>query len=168
MSNSAPRPTLSRTAVVVWLVWVALLLVISLWMGQQSHHWLPVQASTAAPLVDDLFSLETAIGTFVFFGVVSVMVWVVLFNRAEKYDESDAFPIEGNTRLEVIWTAIPFVLVMAIAFWTIRASDKLGMLGPMEHIHLRNASEEVGGYPCLLYTSPSPRDATLSRMPSSA
>ena len=27
----------------------------------------------------------------------------------------------------------------------------------------RNAS-----YPCLLYTSPSPRDATLSRMPSSA
>ena len=26
----------------------------------------------------------------------------------------------------------------------------------------------VGDYPCLLYTSPSPRDATLSRMPSSA
>ena len=25
-----------------------------------------------------------------------------------------------------------------------------------------------GRYPCLLYTSPSPRDATLSRMPSSA
>ena len=25
-----------------------------------------------------------------------------------------------------------------------------------------------GLYPCLLYTSPSPRDATLSRMPSSA
>ena len=31
-------------------------------------------------------------------------------------------------------------------------------------------SDEVVGkvYPCLLYTSPSPRDATLSRMPSSA
>ena len=26
----------------------------------------------------------------------------------------------------------------------------------------------TGQYPCLLYTSPSPRDATLSRMPSSA
>lgn len=147
MSNSAPRPSLSRPALLAWLVWVVLLLALSVWMGQQSHHWLPVQASTAAPLVDDLFSLETAIGTFVFFGVVSVMVWVVLFNRAEKYDDSDAFPIEGNTKLEVIWTAIPFVLVMAIAFWTIRASDKLGMLGPMEHIHLRNSTEEVGGYP---------------------
>ena len=29
------------------------------------------------------------------------------------------------------------------------------------------AAEDPGG-PCLLYTSPSPRDATLSRMPSSA
>ena len=28
--------------------------------------------------------------------------------------------------------------------------------------------EEGGYYDCLLYTSPSPRDATLSRMPSSA
>ena len=27
---------------------------------------------------------------------------------------------------------------------------------------------DVQSYPCLLYTSPSPRDATLSRMPSSA
>ena len=28
--------------------------------------------------------------------------------------------------------------------------------------------EELDDYACLLYTSPSPRDATLSRMPSSA
>ena len=30
------------------------------------------------------------------------------------------------------------------------------------------AGSDQGGYTCLLYTSPSPRDATLSRMPSSA
>ena len=29
-------------------------------------------------------------------------------------------------------------------------------------------TDESGRYGCLLYTSPSPRDATLSRMPSSA
>ena len=36
---------------------------------------------------------------------------------------------------------------------------------------LIDMSQAVPGYaahPCLLYTSPSPRDATLSRMPSSA
>jgi cytochrome c oxidase subunit 2 len=68
-------------------------------------------------------------------------------HRAEKYDESDAEPIEGNTRLEVIWTAIPFVLVMAIAWYAIQINTELGVLGPMEHIHLRSAQEQRGGYP---------------------
>jgi cytochrome c oxidase subunit 2 len=83
----------------------------------------------------------------VFVGVVSVMLWVMLFNRAEKYDDTDAVPIEGNTRLEVIWTAVPFVLVMAIAFYTIQATSELGVLGPMEHIHPRDQQEELGGFP---------------------
>ena len=34
--------------------------------------------------------------------------------------------------------------------------------------HLVTVVETQGGTTCLLYTSPSPRDATLSRMPSSA
>ena len=38
---------------------------------------------------------------------------------------------------------------------------------PMEILYLRNS--DIPQYlDCLLYTSPSPRDATLSRMPSSA
>ena len=36
------------------------------------------------------------------------------------------------------------------------------------HIDLARWADEIIIYPCLLYTSPSPRDATLSRMPSSA
>jgi cytochrome c oxidase subunit 2 len=67
-------------------------------------------------------------------------------HRAEKYDESDAEPIEGNTRLEVVWTAIPLVLVMAIAVYAIRVNTSLGVLGPMEHIHLRDPLEQQGGY----------------------
>ena len=145
--SQAQGPRFSPLSVVALVGWVALLVLLSVWMGQQAYHWLPVQASTAAPLVDGLFSFETAVGTFVFGGVVSVMVWVLLMHRAEKYDESDAVPIEGNTRLEVIWTAIPFVLVMAIAVYAMRVNSTLGMLGPMEHIHVRNPIEDAGGYP---------------------
>jgi len=101
MTSSSTR-SINKPAVAGVSLWVGVVVLISRWMGDQAHHWLPVQASTAAPLVDNLFSFETAIGTFVFIGVVSVMVWVVLFNRAEKYDETDAIPLEGNTRLEVI------------------------------------------------------------------
>ncbi len=145
--SSSRGPRITPLAIGGLAVWILVLVALSVWMGQQAYHWLPVQASTAAPLVDGLFSFETAIGTFVFVGVVSVMAWVVLMHRAEKYDESDAEPIEGNTRLEVIWTAIPFVLVMAIAVYAIRVNSSLGVLGPMEHIHLNNPVEQQGGYP---------------------
>jgi cytochrome c oxidase subunit 2 len=146
-STSPQKPRFSLASMLGLALWVLALIALSWWMGQQAYRWLPVQASTAAPLVDGLFSFETAIGTFVFVGVVSVMVWVVLMHRAEKYDESDAVPIEGNTRLEVIWTGIPFVLVMAIAVYAIRVNTTLGVLGPMEHIHGRDPVEQQGGYP---------------------
>ena len=42
--------------------------------------------------------------------------------------------------------------------------DKTGFAHLFEHL-MFGGSENI---PCLLYTSPSPRDATLSRMPSSA
>ena len=145
MSQSSPLPFKPSSAIALALA-VGALAAFSWWMGQQAYHWLPVQASTAAPLVDGLFSFETAIGTFVFGGVLSVLVWVLLFNRAEKYDETDAVPIEGNTRLEVVWTAIPFVLVMAIAAYAMQVNHRLGVLGPMEHIHAHSPVEMQGGY----------------------
>ena len=38
----------------------------------------------------------------------------------------------------------------------------------MQHVLNWDLSDEESHWVCLLYTSPSPRDATLSRMPSSA
>ena len=135
MTSSSPRRP-GPVVLAALAIWIGLLVAISLWVARASYGWLPVQASNAAPLVDGLFSFETGIGTFVFLGVISVMAWVMLVHRAEKYDESDAEPIEGNTRLEVIWTAIPLVLVMAIAWYAIQVNTELGVLGPMEHVHL--------------------------------
>ncbi len=146
MTSSSPR-RLGPIALAALALWIGLLALISYWMAAQSYHWLPVQASNAAPLVDGLFSFETGLGTFVFLGVISVIAWVVLRHRAEKYDQSDAEPIEGNTKLEVIWTVIPLVIVMGIAVYAMRINHQLGVLGPMEHIHPHNAIEAQGGYP---------------------
>ena len=43
-----------------------------------------------------------------------------------------------------------------------------GMNGEMIDLNKKNVKKMMSSNPCLLYTSPSPRDATLSRMPSSA
>ena len=50
-------------------------------------------------------------------------------------------------------------------------SDIQGFMDDLKPLGIEMAEkliEALGGDACLLYTSPSPRDATLSRMPSSA
>ena len=51
-----------------------------------------------------------------------------------------------------------------------RADDQVGGLGPAHVAQHHFGREDLGArvHVCLLYTSPSPRDGLLSRMPSSA
>ena len=102
---------------------------VSVAVARMSHRWLPVPASSAAPLVDDLFALESGIGAFIFLGCCGVILWTLLFNRAPKYDLENGDPIEGNLRLEITWTLIPLVLVMAIAWHAIQVNGTLATLG---------------------------------------
>ena len=104
-------------------------LAVSLWMGQQAYTWMPPQASAESILVDKLFSFMTAVGTFIFIGVVGTVLYSVLFQRAAKYDESDGPPIEGNTKLEIIWTALPILLVIWIGVVSYPTYDEMSILG---------------------------------------
>lgn len=108
---------------------------ISLWMGQVAYTWFPPQASAESILVDNLFSFLVTLGTFIFLGVVGTLTYSILFQRAEKYDLSDGPHIEGNVKLEIIWTAIPFALVIWIAAYSYQIYDQMSILGPMEHAH---------------------------------
>ena len=113
-----------------------LLALISVWMGQQAYHWLPAAASAEALLVDGLFSLMTALGSFIFLGVTGTLLYAMVFQRAGKYDEGDGPAIEGNTTLEVVWTVIPILLVIWLAAASYQVYDQMSVLGPMEHVHL--------------------------------
>ncbi|PZU99350.1 MAG: cytochrome C oxidase subunit II [Pseudanabaena sp.] len=108
---------------------------ISLWMGQAAYTWFPPQASAESILVDNLFSFLVTLGTFIFLGVVGTLTYSIIFQRAEKYDLSDGPHIEGNVKLEIIWTVIPFALVIWIAGYSYQIYDQMSILGPMEHAH---------------------------------
>ncbi|MFM7550502.1 MAG: cytochrome c oxidase subunit II [Cyanobacteriota bacterium] len=131
-SSSRPRGSARRgptAAVGLIALAVGLNAWASLAVARLSHRWLPVQASSAAPLVDDLFALESGIGTFILLGCCGVILWTVLFNRAAKYDLENGDPIEGNLRLEITWTVIPLLVVMAIAWHAIQVNTTLASLG---------------------------------------
>ncbi|MEL6552879.1 MAG: cytochrome c oxidase subunit II [Cyanobacteria bacterium J06621_11] len=104
-------------------------LLISLWMGQQAYTWMPPQASAESVLVDKLFSFMTAVGTFIFLGVMGTLLYSTLFQRAAKYDPIDGPPIEGNVKLEVIWTAIPILLILWIGTVSFKTYDQMSILG---------------------------------------
>lgn len=103
-------------------------LAISYWMGQQAYTWLPPQASSESVLVDQLFSFMTAVGTFIFIGVVGTLLYSMLFQRAAKYDDTDGPPIEGNVKLEVIWTALPILLILWIGTVSFQTYDQMSLL----------------------------------------
>ncbi len=102
---------------------------LSVWVGQQSYKWLPPQASAEARLIDNLFSLMTTIGCLIFFGVVGALLYSIIFQRAPKYDTSDGPPIEGNLTLEVVWTVVPSLVIVGIAFASYQVYDRMAILG---------------------------------------
>jgi cytochrome c oxidase subunit II len=77
--------------------------------------WLPDQGSEQADEFDFVFWFVTAICLAIFALVASVSIYSVWKFRAKPDDDSDGPPIHGHTGLEITWTAVPFVLVTAIA-----------------------------------------------------
>ncbi|MEH2463386.1 cytochrome c oxidase subunit II [Nostoc sp.] len=110
----------------------------SLWIGKQVYFWLPPQAAAESQLIDDLISFLVTLGAFIFLGVTSTLMYSVIFHRAVKDDFTDGPPIEGNITLEVVWTAIPILLVFWIAGYSYQVYEQMGIQGPSELVHLHN------------------------------
>jgi cytochrome c oxidase subunit 2 len=77
--------------------------------------WLPVAASREAGRIDFVFWFVIAICIAIFALVAAVMIYSVIKFRVQDDDWEDGPPVHGHTGLEITWTAIPFVLVTAIA-----------------------------------------------------
>jgi len=77
--------------------------------------WLPVDASREAGRIDFTFWFVIAICIVLFAIVAAAIIYSVVKFKAAPDDLEDGPSIHGHTGLEIAWTAIPFVLVTAIA-----------------------------------------------------
>lgn len=123
-------------AILIMTVYAIFATLVSLWMAKQSYSWFPPEAAAESKLIDDLFSLFTGLGTFIYLGVIGPFIYSLIFHRASKYDMSDGPPIEGNTWLEIVWTATPLVLVLTLSAVSYSTYEKMAIRGPMELVHL--------------------------------
>jgi cytochrome c oxidase subunit II len=77
--------------------------------------WLPEQASEERQGIDLVFWVTVAICIFVFAVVAAVSIYAGVKFRVRPDDESDGPPIHGHTGIEIVWTAVPTILVTIIA-----------------------------------------------------
>jgi cytochrome c oxidase subunit 2 len=85
---------------------------ITLWID-----WFPDDAATSANKIDDLYDILLICSVPVFVLVMTIAIYSVVRFRAKPGDMGDGAPIHGNTRLEVFWVTIPFIMVTALAIY---------------------------------------------------
>jgi cytochrome c oxidase subunit 2 len=75
---------------------------------------LPIQASTQAIAIDDLFSIHWFLIAFFFSLIIVFMLYSIVVFRRRRNEPADAAGahFEGNTRLEIIWTVVPLAIVL--------------------------------------------------------
>ncbi len=96
----------------ILLVGIGVLLTLaSLWYGQ-NHHLLPESAADSAPLFDSLFNSTLTIATGIFLVVQGVLLYCIIRYRKRRGDRGDGDPNHGNVLLEIVWTAVPAVIIL--------------------------------------------------------
>jgi cytochrome c oxidase subunit 2 len=82
-------------------------------------EWFPESASTQAGPIDHLYDvlIWTSVPIFVTVTII-VLFSVVNFRMRPGEEELDGPPIHGNTKLEVVWTAIPAVILVVLCAYS--------------------------------------------------
>lgn len=115
---------------------VAAIIIFSYWLGQQAYNWMPLQATAEAQRVDDLFSFLITLSSIVFLGVVGMIVYALITCRAKPNDYTEGHPSRGNVKLEILWTAIPTILVLWISWQSYNIYEQLDIEGLQQIVEL--------------------------------
>jgi cytochrome c oxidase subunit II len=89
--------------------------------------WFPSDASRQAHNVHTLYDVLLIASVPIFVMVETVVLYSVFkFRMKPGEEEKDGPPIHGNTRLEVVWTALPAILIVGLctyAYTVLRSNE---------------------------------------------
>jgi cytochrome c oxidase subunit 2 len=79
--------------------------------------WVPLVASEQGDRIESLLWFVIWASIAIFTLVATVLIYSAFAFRAKPGDESDGPPVHGNTKLEIIWTIVPTLLLAVMAVW---------------------------------------------------
>jgi len=91
---------------------------------------LPVQAAVQAVLVDRVFNLYFFLIAFFYSLIAVFVVYSIVVFRARKGDLSAGVYFKGNSPLEIVWTVVPLILVIGLAFYGARNLAQVRAVDP--------------------------------------
>ena len=117
----------------LWIVFMLVLFGTTIWQFVRYGDYLPPSASLHGEAVDTLMGYNLALVIFVFF-VVNALIFGFSFKyRYNKNRTAHFFP--HDTRLEVIWTVIPSIVLAVIIIYGLQTWSE--MTGPASEDSLR-------------------------------
>jgi cytochrome c oxidase subunit II len=117
-----------RRGAIVRVVTIALLAAAAATAVAIFINWLPGADSKEAERIDLVFWVVVAICIGVFAVVAAITIYSVAKFRVRPDDDSDGPPIHGHTGIEIVWTAVPTILVVVIAVMSAVALAENGKL----------------------------------------
>ncbi|BAZ14523.1 cytochrome c oxidase subunit II [Calothrix sp. NIES-4071] len=114
----------------IWTLLIGILLtLVSLWYGQ-NHGLLPTPASSEAFLIDGLFNTMMTVSVGIFVLVEGILIYSAFKYRRKAGDNTDGAPVHGNVPLEILWTAIPAIIVIGISVYSFEVYNDIGGFDP--------------------------------------
>jgi cytochrome c oxidase subunit II len=103
--------------------------------------WFPVEGSTQAKKIDTFWDVLIICSVPVFVLVTTVVLFAVRdFRMRPGQENMDGPPIHGNTRLEVVWTAVPAIMLVSLctyAYIVLHNAEKAPAKGPERQIAVK-------------------------------
>lgn len=126
----------------IWTLLIGIgLTLVSLWYGQ-NHNLFPVAASDEALLVDGLFNTMMTVSTGLFLLVEGLLIFAAIRFRRRPGDDTDGPPVFGNVPLEILWTALPAIVVIGISIYSFEVYNSMGGFDP-HSIHEAPVGQEA-------------------------
>ncbi|RIK40037.1 MAG: cytochrome c oxidase subunit II [Chloroflexi bacterium] len=126
-----PKSANDRRHFIIVSVLIAIGTVVLYWLLETVLP-LPAQASVESLTIDQLIRWHLWLIAFLFSLVVVFMLYAIIIFRRREGDDTEGEHFEGNTTLEILWTAIPLALVVIFAFIGIDTLNRVVFEDPNE------------------------------------
>jgi len=115
---------------IVQLVAIGVVIGVAVTLVAVLFQWLPSSASEEFDRIQAIYWFATVMSIAIFALVGAVVVYSVWKWRVPDDDDTDGPPIHGHTGLEILWTAVPAVLVIALGIVSAVVLSENGQAGP--------------------------------------